>query len=66
MTRMDDRARAGRDIAEMVAEARRELALRRQVYPRLVASGRLKADEATRRISLMEAIVTRLTRTAAL
>lgn len=53
-------------IHELVAEAARELGMRREVYPRLVARGSLAPAEARRRIDLMEAIVRRLTRTAAL
>jgi hypothetical protein len=36
---------------------RRELALRHAVYPRLIASGRLKREKAKRELELMEAIV---------
>lgn len=43
-------------IDELVKEAERETALRRSVYPGLVAKGRMKADMAERRISNMEAI----------
>lgn len=37
-------------------EARRELAQRKRVYPRLVAQGSLKQAEADRQIAIMEAI----------
>jgi hypothetical protein len=53
-------------VHDLVAEATRELALRRAVYPGLVARGKLKQAEAQRRIDLMDAIVRRLTRTAGL
>lgn len=43
-------------IDELVKEAERETALRRSVYPGLVAKGRMKADTAERRISNMAAI----------
>lgn len=43
-------------IDELVKEAERETALRRSVYPGLVAKCRMKADMAERRISNMEAI----------
>jgi hypothetical protein len=36
---------------------RRELALRRAVYPRLIVGGRLKREKAERELELMEAIV---------
>jgi hypothetical protein len=44
----------------MVLEAEREVRLRRSVYPRLVASGKLKLDRSERQIKVMEAIVERL------
>lgn len=47
-------------IDELVKEAERETALRRSVYPGLVAKGRMKADMAERRISNMEAIAQEL------
>lgn len=43
-------------IDELVKEAERETALRKSVYPGLVAKGRMKPDMAERRISNMEAI----------
>lgn len=43
-------------IDELLKEAERETALRRSVYPGLVAKGRMKADVAERRISNVEAI----------
>jgi len=47
-------------LAEMILEAEREVRLRRSVYPRLVASGKLKLDRSERQIAVMEAIVDRL------
>ena len=43
--------------AEKLACVRRELALRRNVYPGLVQRGKLKRDQATREIEIMTAIV---------
>lgn len=53
-------------IEALVAEAQRELDLRRQYYWRRVRAGKMRHDEADQRIALMEAIVKRLTVTAAL
>jgi len=38
--------------------------MRRRVYPNQVRAGRMSQEDADRRIDLMEAIATRLTRTA--
>lgn len=38
--------------AEKLAEIAREIALRRSVYPNLVASGRLKQERADRQIAI--------------
>jgi len=43
-------------LAEMIAEAERELAMRRRVYPRWVEAGRMKQHHAERRIEMMAAI----------
>jgi hypothetical protein len=40
---------------EIVHEIARELAKRREVFPRWVADGKLKQDEADRRINRMQA-----------
>lgn len=40
---------------EIVAELRREIALRERVFPDWVAKGRLRQDVADRRIALMKA-----------
>lgn len=53
-------------VEALVAEAQRELDLRRQYYWRRVRAGKMRHDEADQRIALMEAIVKRLTVTAAL
>jgi hypothetical protein len=42
---------------EKLACARRELALRKNVYSKWVASGRMKPDDAAREIELMQGIV---------
>lgn len=44
----------------IVAELRREVAMRRRVFPDWVATGRLKQAEADLRIALMEAAIERL------
>jgi signal recognition particle subunit SEC65 len=49
-------------LAEMAREAEREVALRRRVYPRWVAEGRMKQHHAERQIALMEAIAAELQR----
>ena len=41
---------------EMVAEIDRELALRREYYPKLVARGKLTQELADRRIHIMEVL----------
>ncbi|MGY2051917.1 hypothetical protein [Methylobacterium sp. JK268] len=42
--------------ADKLACAEREVRQRRRVYPRLVADGRMRQDEAERQTALMEAI----------
>lgn len=44
----------------MVAEARRELGMRRKAYPRWVANGRMTQAQADERIELQQAIVDKL------
>lgn len=44
-------------LGEMVTEARRELAMRRNVYPKHVYTGMLRQPLAERRIRVMEAII---------
>jgi hypothetical protein len=41
--------------AEIIAELARELAKRREVFPRWIADGKLKQDEADRRVARMQA-----------
>ena len=47
-------------IAGQIAEAMRELALRRNTYPRLVGSGKMKQSEADLCLARMEAILATL------
>lgn len=47
-------------IDHMVAELRRELGMRRSVYPRLVAQGKLPKGEDERRIAVMEEVLKRI------
>jgi hypothetical protein len=44
-------------LNELIACARRELALRRQVYPRAVAHGRMTQEQAEHEIGCMTEIV---------
>jgi hypothetical protein len=53
-------------VKALIAEAQRELDMRRQFCWTRVRAGKMRQDEADRRIALMEAIVKRLTVTAAL
>lgn len=53
-------------VAALIAEAQRELDMRRQVYWASVRAGIMRQAEADRRIALMAAIEKRLTVTAAL
>jgi hypothetical protein len=53
-------------ITALIAEAQRELDLRRQVYLASVRAGTMRQADADKRIALMQAIVKRLTVTAAL
>ena len=49
-------------LAEQIAEAQRELALRRKCYPAWVKSGKLDEGEAKYQICVMEEIVRTLMR----
>jgi hypothetical protein len=49
-------------LAEQIAEAQRELALRERVFPRWVKSGRLSMDEAYHQLAAMRAILRTLQR----
>ena len=53
-------------MADQLACVRREIAMRRNVYPKWVESGRLKAEEATREQARMQAVHDSLERLAAL
>ena len=53
-------------VTALIAEAQRELDMRRQVYWSRVRAGQMRQDEADKRIALMQAILKRLTITAAL
>ena len=53
-------------VIALIAEAQRELDMRRQVYWSRVRAGKMRQDEADKRIALMQGIVKRLTVTAAL
>lgn len=53
-------------VKALIAEAQRELDLRKQFYWSRVRAGRMRREDADRRIALMEAIVKRLIVTAAL
>ena len=53
-------------ITALIAEAQRELDLRRQFYWSRVRAGKMRQADADKRIALMAAIVKRLTVTAAL
>ena len=53
-------------VTALIAEAQRELDLRRQVYLASVRAGTMRQTDADRRIALMAAIVRRLNVTAAL
>lgn len=48
------------DLAAQVAEIRREIAMRRRVYPRFVADERMSQAEATARIATMQAALVTL------
>ena len=49
-------------LAEQIAEAQRELALRRKCYPAWVKSGKLTHEDAYHQLQCMEAIITTLLR----
>jgi hypothetical protein len=49
-------------LAEQIAEAQRELALRRKCYPAWVKAGKLTHDEAYHQLAAMAAIVHTLQR----
>lgn len=47
-------------LQEMIVDAEREVRMRINVYPKLVINGRMKQDDADRKIAIMRAIVERL------
>ena len=51
-------------VRQLAKEAEREVRFRRWVYSRAVGEGRMKLDDAERRIDMMEEIARRLTREA--
>ena len=53
-------------VRELIAEVRREIRMRRSVYPKWVRAGRMDQVEADRQIDLMEAVERRLTKTSTL
>jgi hypothetical protein len=53
-------------VPALIAEAQRELDLRRQYYWARVRAGKMRQADADKRIALMATIVKRLTVTAAL
>jgi hypothetical protein len=53
-------------VTALIAEAQRELDMRRQHYWARVRAGKMRQADADKRIALMAAIVKRLTVTAAL
>lgn len=49
-------------ITEQIASAKRELALRKHVYPGMLATGKMTADQCRHEIECMEAIIKTLER----
>ncbi|HEY2623259.1 MAG TPA: hypothetical protein VGI53_07420 [Dyella sp.] len=47
-------------VADMLAEVERELAVRRQVYPRLIAERGMVQAKADRQIAVLEALAVHL------
>ena len=48
------------DLLDLIQAARREVAFRRRVYPRLIAQGKLSREDAERETFLMIAILENL------
>lgn len=44
-------------MTEQQKEIEREITMRKKVYPGLVSKGKMKKDEANRRIAVMEAVL---------
>lgn len=51
-------------LAGQIAELKRESAMRRQVYPRLIESGRLNLNQAARQVQALDAAIETLIRVA--
>jgi hypothetical protein len=49
------------DIGTQIRAVQREIALRRQVYPKLLAAGRMTQHNADHEIAAMEAVLSTLT-----
>lgn len=49
-------------LASQIAEVERELRMRREVYPRLVTTRKLRQAEADMRIAIMQSVLDTLTR----
>lgn len=47
-------------LEDMLREVERELVLRQRVYPRWVATGKMKSQQALRQIEVMAALADRL------
>lgn len=47
-------------VDDMIAEVKREISYRQYVYPKWVASSRMKATDADRRLRAMEAVLASL------
>lgn len=47
-------------IEDQIACVRREIAMRRRVYPRWVENGKMKQSQSDREIAVMEAVLTTL------
>jgi hypothetical protein len=47
-------------VGDMIAEVRRELEMRRNVYARAAREGRMNRHQADRRIEIMAAVLARL------
>jgi hypothetical protein len=48
------------DLATMIDEVRREVEMRRHLYPRMVVNRQMNARTATRRLEIMEALLAKL------
>lgn len=55
---------APESLAGQIAELKRESAMRRQVYPRMIDAGRLKFDQAAHQVKALDAAIETLIRLA--